>query len=155
MRKKHGVDYTWQLSSTIEKAKQTSFKHFGVYITSQSQQAKDKQAKTNIERYGCKSALQNEECKRKAEQTCMKKYGVKHHAQSKEVRAKMRQKYVFESESFDSSWELAFWIYHLDNNIQIEHEPVFFEYVDNNQKLHRYYPDFRVGGQLIELKGDD
>ena len=52
----------------------------------------------------------------------------------------------FENESFDSSWELAFWIYHLDNSIKIEHEPVFFEYIDSNQKLHRYYPDFRVNG---------
>jgi len=34
MQAKYGVDYTWQLSSTIEKSKKTSFEHFGVYITS-------------------------------------------------------------------------------------------------------------------------
>lgn len=70
-----------------------------------------------------------------------KRYGLKHN------------KYVFENEYFDSSWELAFWIYCKDHNISIEHEPLYLTYTVNNKK-HRYFPDFKIDNQLIEIKGD-
>ena len=53
----------------------------------------------------------------------------------------------------DSSWELAFVMYHLDNNITIErNNKTYFEYIFENS-IHRFFPDFIVDGTFIEIKG--
>ena len=52
------------------------------------------------------------------------------------------------------SWELALYIFCVDGNIPILREPVRFEYRDKNNKKHYYYPDFQVGEDLSEIKGD-
>lgn len=52
----------------------------------------------------------------------------------------------------DSSWELAFVLYHLDNNIPIQRCKEFFEYEYNNQS-HLYFPDFIVNNTYYEIKG--
>ena len=52
----------------------------------------------------------------------------------------------------DSSWELAFVIYHLDNNIPIKRNTDYFEY-EYLDKKHKYYPDFLVENNLYEIKG--
>lgn len=54
----------------------------------------------------------------------------------------------------DSSYELAWVIYHLDHNIQFERNQESFQY-EYNGKTHLYYPDFRLkdGGELVEIKG--
>ena len=52
----------------------------------------------------------------------------------------------------DSSWELAFVIYCLDHNINIERNTQFFEYVYKDKK-YKYYPDFIVNNKLYEIKG--
>ncbi len=52
----------------------------------------------------------------------------------------------------DSSWELAYLMYHLDNNIKIERCKKSYEYNYNNE-IHKYYPDFIVNNTLIEIKG--
>jgi hypothetical protein len=52
----------------------------------------------------------------------------------------------------DSSWELAFLIYHLEHNIQIKRFEGYFEYSWEGS-VHKYYPDFQVGENIYELKG--
>lgn len=52
----------------------------------------------------------------------------------------------------DSSWELAYVIYCLDHNIQIERCKEYFEY-EYQGKKHRYYPDFVVNDEIVEIKG--
>lgn len=54
----------------------------------------------------------------------------------------------------DSSWELAFLIYCLDNGKQVVREERGFEYSYNNQ-VHTYYPDFLVDNVYYEIKGRD
>lgn len=61
--------------------------------------------------------------------------------------------YVYNGIEFDSSWELAFWIYHIENNIEIERNTESFKYVFNN-KEYNYYPDFIIDEKLYEIKGD-
>ncbi len=51
-----------------------------------------------------------------------------------------------------STYELAFLIWHLDHNRQIERCIQHFGYVWND-RTHRYYPDFEVDGQIYEIKG--
>lgn len=54
----------------------------------------------------------------------------------------------------NSTYEAAFLIYNLDHNISIERNLQGFKYFDpkRNQSF-MYYPDFRVNGKLIEIKG--
>ena len=64
-----------------------------------------------------------------------------------------QQRYCYDSINFDSSWELAFYIYHKSLNHSIKHEPIELRYVYNDVE-HSYYPDFEVDGKLYEIKGD-
>lgn len=52
----------------------------------------------------------------------------------------------------DSTWELAFLIYHLDNNLYIERCKEKRKYIENN-KEHNYIPDFITDEGIIEIKG--
>lgn len=52
----------------------------------------------------------------------------------------------------DSSWELAWVIYHLDHNIKFDRNFEKFEYEYNEEK-HFYIPDFKKDGKFIEVKG--
>lgn len=51
----------------------------------------------------------------------------------------------------DSSYELAYLIYCLENDIKIERNKEGFEYVFENTK-HLFYPDFIVEGIYVEIK---
>lgn len=51
----------------------------------------------------------------------------------------------------DSSWELAFLAYHLDNNIEIKRNKDGFKYIFNDTE-HTYYPDFIVNDTYVEIK---
>jgi hypothetical protein len=52
----------------------------------------------------------------------------------------------------DSSWELAFLMFNLDNGIPIARNEVGFLYKYGKKEL-RYYPDFIVDGKYVEIKG--
>ena len=60
--------------------------------------------------------------------------------------------YIYNNLKFDSSWELAFYIYCIDNNNNIIRETCFFTYNCNGTD-YSYFPDFRVDGSLVEIKG--
>ena len=106
-----------------------------------------------MEHYGYKYNFQAPEIKEQIKQTNLKKYGYEHVFQNPYVQREMRKKYWYKDICFDSSWELAFYIYHEDNNIPIEREPVVISFEIDGKEKH-YYPDFKVGNQLIEIKGD-
>lgn len=52
----------------------------------------------------------------------------------------------------DSSWELAFIIYCLDNNINVIRNTDKFTYVVEN-KFHNFIPDFIISNEYYEVKG--
>ena len=53
----------------------------------------------------------------------------------------------------DSSWELAWVIFHLDHGIPFERNSKGFDY-EHNGKMRKYYPDFVFSdGQYVEIKG--
>lgn len=67
-------------------------------------------------------------------------------------------KYQYDGEWFDGSWELAYRIWCKENKKNIKKSPYCFEYevvgVDGKLEKHKYWPDFEVDGQLVEIKGD-
>jgi len=52
----------------------------------------------------------------------------------------------------DSSWELAWVIYHLDHGIKFKRNKEFFNYTFKG-KTKKYYPDFLIEDTFIEIKG--
>lgn len=73
------------------------------------------------------------------------KYGRKH--------IKLSRSYLYNDIIFDSSWELAYYIWLKDNDIKFEYQPnIFFEYCVNNKK-YKYFPDFYINEKLYDIKG--
>ena len=54
----------------------------------------------------------------------------------------------------DSSWELAFLLYHLDNNSNIIRNFDGFNYIDHLGVSRKYYLDFIIDGEYYEIKGE-
>jgi hypothetical protein len=54
---------------------------------------------------------------------------------------------------FDSTYELAFYIFCKNKNIKIERCNDVFEYINIKGETRKYYPDFRVNGKITEIKG--
>lgn len=52
----------------------------------------------------------------------------------------------------DSTWELAFVVYHIENELYIERCKEKRKYIFNNEE-HFYYPDFITSEGIVEIKG--
>ena len=93
----------------------------------------------------------------KTVQTLQDNYGVDHPSKSQEIRRKQTYNvYEYDGIHFNSSWEIAFWIYCKDHNIDIDREPKSLDYVDSKGVQHKYFPDFKINRNLlVEIKGDD
>lgn len=124
----------------------------------------EKMYNTNIERYGDKCSLNNKEISDKRSKTWQEKYGVDNPWKAPVVREKQfntcmekynsvspQFKYNYDNKWFDSSWEVAFYIYLKDHNIRFEYHTEKFEYYWNNKK-HYYFPDFKVFNTFVEIK---
>lgn len=124
---------------------------------------------TIYEKYGVDSGMDKDEFyKWRRKQTIKQKYGVDYNWQIPAVKEKIRttclQKYgklnfghkrlyKFNNEHFDSFPELCFYMYYIQNNIEIKHEPVSLRYIFED-KAHFYTPDFMINEILYELKGN-
>ena len=67
--------------------------------------------------------------------------GNKHHKSGK-----------YDNIYFDSSWELAFYVYHKDHDMYIERCKEIRTYIFENKQF-KYYPDFITDNGIIEIKG--
>lgn len=151
---KYGVEYPTSLEEVKEKVKKTCLERYGVSSPSQNPIFVEKYKQTNLKKYGVENPSQLETVKEKARKTCLERYGVRSYTQSEEYQKTAKKKYFFENKYFDSSWELAFYIYLRDNNIDFIYKPSPINYFDSNGKSHKYFPDFKIGDRLIEIKGD-
>lgn len=125
---------------------------FGEFSQTQSVQQKRKQ--TNMEKYGNEYAIASDEVRQNMKPVNYKAIGQKVSASiPKRTTPFNNAKYDFHSMKFDSSWELAFWIYNTDMGFPIKRNTKSFDYIENGKK-RKYFPDFIVGEQLIEIKGD-
>lgn len=52
----------------------------------------------------------------------------------------------------DSTWELAFIVYHIEHNLNIKPCNIVYEYIYEGE-IHKYYPDFITDDGIIEIKG--
>ena len=165
---RYEVEYPMQSDEVKKKSIKSCRKNLGVDKPLQSDLVKEKYKKTCLNKFGVENPFQSEEHKNKSKNTLINKFGsleaayTERYQKTKETLIRRYQvenagllwgKYFFNDYMFDSSWELAFYIYHVDRNHNIKHEPTFFTYKYNNV-LCRYYPDFKINGKYYEIKGE-
>jgi len=120
-----------------------------------------KRRETIIQKYGSwdNYVLQS---KSKGDETRFKKYGDAHYNNQNKRHNTMlsnggisNNKYKYCDETFDSSWELVYYVYCLENQINIvRNHTKYFLYSDTDGKTHKYFPDFYVNGKYVEIKGN-
>ena len=148
---RYGVDCVFKspaIQSTIHTYMQT---HYGTPYYVQSEEFKEKSRATCLKKYGVEFSSQSEKMKIKSNQTYHKKLamGISHYNKSTHSR-----KYTYNNIYFDSSWELALYIYLSDNNVKFEYQPdIKLEYTFNGL-VHWYFPDFKINNELFEIKSD-
>ena len=108
---------------------------------------------TNNKKYGADWYSQTDAYKESYKNTCNEKYNCDYFCQSEQYIKSGRKSYFYNNLYFDSSWELALYLYAIAHNEEIIRSPLKLEYYVNNKK-HYYFPDFKYKGMLIEIKGD-
>ena len=152
---RYGVPYTTIAPEVQEKMRHTNIERYGVPHIFGSSEIREKIAQTNLQKYGVYSQSQfaRPEIWDTIKQTLLDRYGVEYTGQIDEVKRKGRRKYSFNNENFDSTWELALYIFAIDHDEPIIREPKRFKY-EVAGKNHYYTPDFLYKGELIDVKGD-
>lgn len=80
-------------------------------------------------------------------------YGFEYALQNKQIRDKAKKKYTYNNINFDSSWEIAYYIWLTDNKIPFEYHPKELDYYyPGDNKIHKYEPDFKINEEYIEIK---
>ena len=149
---KYGVDNVSKLKEVKQKKSLKSKEKFGTDWVTQSEYFKKEYKKVCLEKYGVEHATQNKDIRDKVKSTTIKRYGVEHYSQTMDFAKYHRKMFRFNDVDFDSSWELAFYVYHLNNGDTIIRQPCKFEYTYNS-KTYFYFPDFEVNGKTYEIKG--
>jgi len=140
---------------------------YGVPNPAQAQEVKDKTRATVVEKYGSVTASYQGRVE-KSKATYLEHYGVDHNFKSPEWRRERdaliikkygrmiySRTYFYDETCFDSSWELAYYIWLKDAGIAFTYQPQpDFKYIGSDGKEHVYHPDFLVNGEYQEVKGD-
>lgn len=150
---KYGYVCPMQNNNIKKTSIKNSLERYGVSNISKLDSIKKKKENSFMKKFGFKTSLLAPEIKDLIKNTCIEKYGVDNPFKSKEVQKKIKKKYHVDGINFDSSWEVAFYIYHRDHNnfIICNPDPIKYEVLG---EFHNYYPDFKLNDNLIEIKGD-
>lgn len=170
IKERYGVSNITQVEMFKQKAKKTRYeKYDGKY---RSDETTNKIKETCLKRYGYEVPCTSPENLEKSKESMKEKYGSEyffHTAAYKQrmtelyggenpdycpsILSKMKRKYTFENLHFDSTWEIAYYIWLKDNckNFTV-HPKEYFSYTFDSKK-HRYHPDFLVDGKYVEIKG--
>ncbi len=138
-----------------EKMIQTAIQNGGMGAA--RKETKIKMEQTLYEKTGYKHNWSIPEERQKAFEIMKKKnkekYGVENVMQVPEIRAKIHKKWYYDNIYFDSSWELIYYIWLKDHNINFKFQedkiPYYFE-----NKMHIYEIDFTINeNEYVEIKG--
>lgn len=147
---RYGVKVAGANKELHKKNIKTCLKRYGVEHTSKIKENRDKAKKTNLLRYG----NENYNNLKQIRHTCLERYGVENPTQCHDIRVKQQKRYIYNEINFDSSWEIAYYIWLSDNNIKFEYQPDILIKYKYKGKTYTYSPDFKVNDKLIEIKGD-
>lgn len=141
-----------------DRARSAAYKH----LLSIGKEPRKKQAKIKKALESCRCGNPRTIKNRKyCSSACAKLYGAQSISLAKKgkpgpsrLRSGRGKNGAYDGEHFNSTWELAYWIYCKDHNISIKRCKEKFPYFNpETQTNHNYYPDFRVEGRLVEIKG--
>lgn len=161
-----GFENPLQVPEIQEKIRDTCLNKYGVSSASKSEGVKETVKKNNLEKFGVEYYTQTQkarehlrriwkdkEKKKELAEKVSSTWSQKTEEEFKEIRQKAFKRFQYEGQFFDSSWELAVWIWAKDEGKVIKREPVCIEYVWKG-KTHKYFPDFEIDGEIIEIKGN-
>lgn len=143
-QEKYGGNAPACCSAIQQKMQQTMVERVGVAHPFQSPEIMEDMKKANLEKYGVENVMQNEEVRNRSIQTRLDKYGSF-------INFRL---YDCDSFIFDSSYELAYYLYLRDHKVPFILKPAPLLYYDKDNIPHNYYPDFLVEGQYVEIKGE-
>lgn len=151
--KNYGVDNPAKSGAVAGRISRTNIERYGVGCAVHSPGIAAKTEATNLERYGVTSFSKTREFIEKTTASNRRRFGVDYPNQDPEFRRRSQKRYTYKGVGFDSSPELAFFIYAEDHGIRAEYQPaVSFEY-EVSGRLYRYQPDFRTDAGYVEFKG--
>lgn len=169
---KYGVENISHKKEFLEKSINTRKEKYGIIGAFQStdpdlqkkisenshnKESFKKRADTSLNKYGVPHFMKSSLGKSKVINTIKEKYGVDNIMKSSELDSKkIFKSYFYEDNYFDSSWELAYYIWLRDSGTPFTYQPqdCLIEYFDNKGTQHIYRPDFKVNNSLVEIKGD-
>lgn len=135
-----------QIKEIKDKKEQTNIEKYGIKnsFLIKDENGEEKRIKTSNEKYGTDYPMQNDKLQDNRIKTCIDKYDSLY----------FTHKYKYNDLKFDSSWELAYYIWLKDNNIQFTYQPrpAILYFWNGDNKYHKYYPDFIVNDEIIEIK---
>lgn len=116
----------------------------------------EKVKRINFEKTGYEYNFENPEFQKQINEQRFLRTGVHNSMQLLDVQMKAKRKYFYDDKFFDSSWEIAYYIWLTDNNVNFVYHPkIKFAYkTPNDEKIHYYFPDFKVNDEYVEIKGD-
>mgnify|MGYP001771228665 CR=1 FL=1 len=170
------IDNPFQVETIKKSIQKTMIKKYGGKTTMESKVLKEKVQNTNKIVYGGISAMYSDEVRKKALNTIKNNFTIQDDITSpfciKEIcdkkektlldrygKLNFNKKYKYNNLFFDSSWELAYYIWLKDNNVIFEYHPKpinkFKYYWKGDDKIHTYYPDFKLeNDDYIEIKNN-
>lgn len=182
VEKVYGVKNISQSEIIKKKKIETSFKNWGTTSPTKSDEIKKKTAQTCRKKYGGPAPTCSFEVLSKAMKTNIEKRGVPWPTMSPEIKEKVhcsllkfQEKlkeerssfskneyltlynniYYYDDNFFDSSWEVIFYIYRKEIlGDSIERLPHKILYIDSHGIQHFYFPDFKIGDKLFEIKNN-
>ena len=128
-------------------------------------QIMEKREKTSIQKYGYTAAAKRLETRKKLSSIMKAHFSNpkrKREILEKRYRTNLKRygvagpiafRYLYKNVKFDSSWELAFYLYNLSLNKPVKRCTKFFEY-EFKGNSHLYFPDFEIKDKIFEIKGD-
>lgn len=166
---KYGYSNGAQVSEFKEKFQKTNLEKYGNVCSLNGKEQIKKKKETWLKNYGVENPFQIEETREKVKNNNIEKYGIPYaictkesqESQEKSLNTKIKNrslglnklKYLLDELTFDSSWEVAFYIYFRDKGLKIERNKIVFEYFFNDKKCYTFV-DFSVGSFMFEIKSN-
>jgi hypothetical protein len=144
LQKKYGVDNVSELN-WVRKKQSSSHQS---RTEDQIRESNEKRKKTCLKKFGHTTNMKDPPTIEKMLNTRLEKYGTRGNPNSG------RKMYSFEGMRFDSSYELAYFLWMKDQGIVLERNTSPISY-SSYGVVHQFYPDFvHPDGHLIEVKGE-
>ena len=158
--KKYGSKEAFYKKSE-EVREQHNMEKYGVKSTLSIPEVRKKIWMTSMEKYNTGIPSNNTESRknsvRKYRNTCLAKYGLYNYMYSEEYRKTMHDqcRYSYGGYDFGSRWTLCFYIYYTELGKEVSFATTEYVYKNDRGKEDKYKPDFKMDGELYDIRGDE